>query len=117
MSRKAIFLVLLSIFREALGQEAQLGVNIKDAITGRPVACTVHLVDANGKSVIENDSFKSGFRCSGSFTRRLPPGRASLRITRGFETMAFTTNLSLSSKQETHLTLHLHRSINLRQRG
>src|SRR6185295_19896203 len=117
MNRRAVLFVLLSIFPGSVAQEAKLGVNINDASTGRPTACSVELIDAKGKLVIENDSFKTGFRCPGTFTKHLPPGRTSLRITRGFETAAFSTNLDLAANREIHLTVKLQRSVDLRQRG
>src|SRR5712671_2337180 len=117
MNRRVIFLVFLSVFPGAFAQEAKLGVTINDASTGQPTACTVELVDAKGKLVIENDSLKTGFRCPGAFTKRLPPGRTSLRITRGFETAAFSTNLDLAANREIQLTVRLRRSVDLRQRG
>src|SRR3954467_8027437 len=110
------FMAVISCIR-APGQETVLRVNIKDALTGFPTACTVQLVDSQGKLVIENESFKSGFRSPGFFSKRLPPGPTSLRVTRGFETRAFSTNFDLVSNHETAFTVRLERSVDLRQRG
>src|SRR5438105_2124826 len=117
MNRRFLCLLALSAFSAALGQEAVLRVEVSDAVTGLPTACTVELIDAEGKLVVENQSFKSGFRCAGSFSKHLPPGSTSLRVTRGFETKAFNTNVDLAANQQTELTVRLQRSVDLRQRG
>jgi hypothetical protein len=117
MTHSYAFFIALIGFVRAPAQEAILRVNIKDAVTGFPTACTVHLVDAQGNLVLENESFKSGFRSAGSFTKNLPPGPTSLRITRGFETRAFSTNFDLASNQEKTLNVRLERLVDLRQRG
>jgi hypothetical protein len=117
MTHSYVCFVALLSFLGAPGQEAVLRVDIKDALTELPTACTVQLVDAQGKLVLENESFKSGFRSPGAFSKRLPPGPTSLRITRGFETRAFSTNFDLSSNQEKAFTVRLERSIDLRQLG
>jgi hypothetical protein len=110
------FIALITLTR-APGQEATLRVNINDAVTGLPTACTVHLIDAQGQLVLDNESFKSGFRSPGSFSKHLAPGPTSLRITRGFETRPFSTNFDLVPNQEKAFTVRLERSVDLRQRG
>src|SRR5262245_6091359 len=117
MIRNHVCCIALFSFLRATGQEAVLRVDINDAVPGLPTACTVHLIDAQGKLVLENDSFKSGFRSSGGFSKRLPPGPTSLRITRGFETRAFNTNFNLAPSQERAFTVKLERMIDLRKRG
>src|SRR6266446_761811 len=117
MTRSLVCFIALITITRALGQEAVLRININDAATGFPTACTVQLVDAQGKLMIENESFKSGFRSPGSFSKHLPPGPTSLRITRGFETRTFSTNFDLAPNQEKTLTVRLERSVDLRQRG
>jgi len=110
-------LLLAYIANSAFPQEAELRMSIYDAVSGRPTPCTVTLTDANGKVVIENESFKSGFRSSGHFSKRLPPGPTQIRVTRGFETQAAVTNLDLVPGRVTEITLKLQRLVDLRQRG
>lgn len=98
-------------------QEAVLHGIITDAITAAPTPATVNITDANGKLVIENASFRSGFRCAGEFTSHLPPGRTHIRVTRGFETQSVDQELDLKSGSQTDITFRLQRIVDLRQRG
>ena len=99
-----------------IGQQAVLHGTVRDE-TGGPSPCTVAITDANGKLVIENDSFHAGFRCPGEFTRNLPPGRTQIRITRGLETRAIETVLELQAGCQTNLEFKLQRIVDLRKRG
>jgi hypothetical protein len=101
----------------AVGQDAIVHGTIKDAATGRLSPCTVSIVDANGNLVVENDSFRSGFRCAGEFTRPLPAGQTRIRITRGFEIQGVEKELDLATGGETNVTFVLLRNIDLRKRG
>ncbi|HXP61595.1 MAG TPA: CehA/McbA family metallohydrolase [Dongiaceae bacterium] len=98
-------------------QEATLRGTIRDEGTGALTPCTVTITDAKGKLLVENGSFNSGFRCSGRFTKALPPGRTRIRVTRGFETEAVERQLELPAGRETELTLVLRRRVDLRRRG
>jgi hypothetical protein len=100
-----------------LAQNAVLHGVIKDAATGKPTACTVAITDANGKTIIEIDSFKTGFRCAGEFTKELPPGRTHLRITRGFETKVVSRDIELVPGRPTDVIVYLDRALDLRKRG
>lgn len=88
-----------------------------DAATGVPVACTVSLTASDGQSVEETAAFKGGFRCAGTFEKRLPAGRTRLRVTRGFETRAEQRELVLEPGAVTNLTLALTRVVDLRAHG
>ncbi len=88
-----------------------------DAVTGQPAPCTVAITDGNGRLLIDNDSFHSGFRCAGRFTKELAPGRIRIRITRGFETKAIEQELNLSAGEESALSFRLERAVDLRRRG
>jgi hypothetical protein len=98
-------------------QMAVLRGTVTNQITGRPTACTVSITDSTGKVVIENESFRSGFRCPGTFTKTVPAGRTQIRITRGFETKAVEQEIDLPAGQETDLTFTLRRIVDLRKRG
>jgi hypothetical protein len=100
-----------------LAGEAVLHGKIRDSATGELTACSVSITDANGKVVLENDSFKGGFRCSGEFTRHLPSGPTRIRITRGFETRAIEQDVTLAPGETRELDYELERIVDLRKRG
>ena len=88
-----------------------------DASTRLVTPCTVTITDSNGKVVIENESFRNGFRCSGEFTKILPSGRTRIRITRGFEIKAVEQEITLAAGNTNDLTFTLRRVVDLRKRG
>ena len=110
------FLLALLPALGLFGASAELTVTIKQASTGSLAPCDVSITDAEGHLVIENESFKSGFRSSGHFTKTLPVGPTQIRVSRGFETQVISTNLELSSGS-TELVLKLQRVVELRRRG
>ncbi|HTL18247.1 MAG TPA: CehA/McbA family metallohydrolase, partial [Patescibacteria group bacterium] len=116
--RSGFLLIWLLAFSQCLarGQEAVLHGTVRDE-TGGLSPCTVAITDANGKLVIENESFHAGFRCAGEFTKNLPPGRTQIRVTRGLETRAIETVLVLQTGCQTNLEFKLQRIVDLRKRG
>jgi hypothetical protein len=96
---------------------ARLRVQILDAASQQPTACSISLVDAKGRLVIEHGAYTAGFRAYGRFEKWVPPGRTRLRITRGFETAACERELDLPVGSETNLVVALQRAVDLRQRG
>ncbi|MBI5384570.1 MAG: CehA/McbA family metallohydrolase [Verrucomicrobia bacterium] len=90
---------------------------VLDAVTGRPTACTVAIIDATGHTVSESEGYRGGFRCEGRFSKNLPPGRTRLRVTRGFETRAVERVLELKEGQDVSVELRLERVVDLRRRG
>ena len=115
LSLAAVFSLLW--IGETIGADAVLHGTISDAITGRPTPCTVAITDADGKVATESDSFSSGFRCSGEFTKRLPAGPTRIRITRGLETKAINRGVTLLAGETMDLGFSLERVVNLRSRG
>jgi hypothetical protein len=109
--------VLQAGIAASTAQNASLRGSIEDEATGALTPCTVTITDANGKVCVENDSFQSGFRCSGQFTKSLPPGRTRIRVTRGFETQAVERELDLPAGRETEAAFVLRRRVDLRKRG
>jgi hypothetical protein len=107
----------LAWIADTAGADAVLHAVINDAITGRQAPCTVTITDAEGKVVVESDSFRNGFRCSGEFSKRLPAGSTRVRITRGFETKAIDRQVNLVAGETTDLAFTLERVVNLRDRG
>src|SRR5262245_54958076 len=90
---------------------------IKDALSGHPTPCTVTVTDSAGVVVVENGSFSPGFRCSGEFLKRLPPGRTRIRVSRGFETEAVSRELQLLPGVETNVKVLLERRVDMRKHG
>lgn len=119
MKRRARLFLFLTLWPVATGwgQDAILHGTIQDAATGKPSACTVAITDAQGRLVTENDSFRSGFRCAGEFTKRLPAGPTSIRVTRGLETRGIEMELPLQAGANTNITFVLQRTVDLRKRG
>ena len=99
------------------GANSVLRGTVTDAETGKPVACTVSISDATGKTVTEHEAFKGGFRCSGTFEKTLPSGRTRIHVARGFETRALEKEFVLQAEAATNITFKLERSVNLRERG
>lgn len=96
---------------------ATLRGTIVEAETGQLAPCTVTIVDASGRTVLERESFKRGFRSDGHFEKRLPPGKTRVRVTRGFETVATEQDVALSAGATTDVRFELRRVVNLRRRG
>jgi len=97
--------------------EATLRGRVLDAETGRPSACTVEIIDADGNRVTETASFPAGFRCSGEFEKVLLSGMTKVRISRGPETRAFESWFELVGGEARELEVRLQRTVDLRQRG
>jgi hypothetical protein len=110
-------LILVALSRTGAAQQAVLQGIILDGTTGLQSPASVAIVDSNGNKVIENDSYKAGFRCLGEFTKQLPPGRTRVRVTRGFETRFEEKELQLEPGSRTEITFTLRRSLDLRNRG
>ncbi len=107
----------LLVFTARAAEPARLEVVIRDEQTGRPTPCTVTLVDAAGKVVIERESYQAGFRSGGFFAKSLLPGQTRMRITRGFETPAVEKEIDLRPGIATRMDISLQRRVDLRQRG
>ena len=90
---------------------------IIDAATRLPTACTVKIVDSQGHTILESESFTDGFRCDGNFVKHLPVGRTRLLVTRGFETLAEERVLDLPPDRESEVRIALQRRVDLRHRG
>ncbi len=113
----AYLCAMLPLVTLGASETAVLRGTVTDAVIGTPAACTVTITDAEGKTVIESAAFKGGFRCDGSFEKRLPAGRTRIRVTRGFETRAETRELLLQPGAATNVAFALARSADLRRRG
>lgn len=101
----------------ATGDRGTLRGRVLDAETGLPVACTVRITDAQGRTVTESASFMGGFRSDGQFARRVPAGPTRVRVWRGFETKAEERVVKVPGGGEQKVTFRLERVVDLRKRG
>ncbi len=90
---------------------------VVDAETGLPEPCTVAIIDSKGRTVLESEGFKDGFRCDGRFEKQLPPGRTRVRVTRGFEVVAEERTVELARGREVRMEFRLKRRVDVRRRG
>ena len=90
---------------------------IIDSATRLPTACTVNIVDSQGHTILETESFQAGFRCDGTFVKRLPAGRTRILVTRGFETLAEERVLDLAPGRPSEVRIELYRRVDLRRHG
>src|SRR5581483_5384190 len=100
-----------------LAQDATLCGFVTEAQSGALAPCTVEITDSNGRLVLENDSLRAGFRCSGVFTKQLPPGHTRIRVTHGFETQRAEKELDLVEGHSSEVRFVLHRTVDLRSKG
>ena len=99
------------------GRQAELRATILSAETRQPVACTVAIVDATGRTVTEGEGLRGGFRSTGVFTKLLPPGPTRLRVTRGPEVRAVERQIELPAGEVSRIEVVLERQVDLRPRG
>ena len=85
--------------------------------SSEPVPCTVAITDDGGKLVTETKAFNEGFRCDGTFKKKMPSGPVSILVTRGFETAALRTNVILRAGETTRIAFDLKRRVDMRKLG
>jgi len=98
-------------------ESATLSGSVIDADTGLPSPCTVTIVDSSGRTILESDSLRTGFRCDGSFKKRLLAGRTRVVVSRGPETRAVEREIELSTDADAAMEIKLERIVDLRKRG
>ncbi len=101
----------------AQGRSGTLRGTILDAQTGLPLACTVRIVDAEGRIVTESESFAEGFRCPGEFAERVPAGPVRVRVWRGFEFKAEERSVEVPADGAQEVRIRLERVVDMRKRG
>jgi hypothetical protein len=111
------FTITLATISSAAEPHGTLNGTITDSLTGSPVACTVTITDATGRTIIEKPSFSTGFRSNGRFTKNLPPGHTRIRITRGFETRAAEHSIEITANHVAEFNVALERIVDLRKRN
>jgi TolB protein len=117
------------IYRRETGK---LHVRVLDASTGQPLRARVHLNAADGRAYAPAESwFRADwlmfdhmdqseyhyFHTAGGFTLDLPPGRAKLAVSRGFEYLPATMEANVREGERTDLTVRLERLDNFAARG
>lgn len=101
----------------APGAGGELRVRVVDAGSRAPIACTVRLVDAGGRAVGGDAGLGDSFRSTGSFVKTMPPGKARIRVTRGFEYQAVEREVVLEPGAAGEAEIAMERSVDLRRRG
>jgi hypothetical protein len=96
---------------------ATLEGTVLDVQTGQPTACTVTIVDASGRVVVESEAYRAGFRSMGRFSKQLPAGRTRISVSRGLETKAQEKEVVLEAGQRTAVEFQLSRIVDLRRLG
>ena len=97
--------------------QVELRVEIRNAETHQFIPCTVTLVDANGKTVVESEGLRGGFRSSGLFSKRLPAGLTKIVVRRGLEFRSIAREIDLLPNETKSIELLLERQVDLRRRG
>lgn len=99
------------------GGEGTVRGRIVDSVTQQPVACTVRLEDSEGLIHLDGEGLRHGFRCEGTFERKVPAGTVRLRITRGPEYLAAERTVGVTSGGVSDVAVELRRQVDLRARG
>jgi hypothetical protein len=102
---------------EPLISAAELRASILSADTREPLACTVTIVDANGRTMTDGEGLRGAFRSSGVFRKLLPPGPTRIRVTRGPEFKAVDREIELRAGETNLIEMELERQVDLRRRG
>jgi hypothetical protein len=116
-SRRRILALLGSTAWPALAAPTgNLHVKVSDE-TGATIPCSVALRDSAGALAVENRSYTAGFRSIGEFRKQLPAGPATLTVTRGFNFLAETRDLTIRPGETTAIEIRLRRRSPLAQLG
>ncbi|MBI1788444.1 MAG: CehA/McbA family metallohydrolase [Acidobacteria bacterium] len=117
------------VYRRPMGK---LRVRVRDEATGRPLRARVHLNAADGRAYAPSESwFRADwlmfdhmdrdeyhyFHTGGDFQLDLPPGRATLDVSHGFEYHPLRKEVTVAADQPAELTLSLRRLDNYPARG
>ena len=105
------------VMPEEFRHQAELHTKILSAETRQPVACTVTIIDATGRTVTDGEGLRGGFRSTGAFTRLLPPGPTKIRVIRGPEFRAVEREIALRAGEISRIEVTLERQVDLRRRG
>ena len=90
---------------------------VLDAQTGQVAPCTVTIRTSEGAILVENASFKGGFRSIGLFEKAVPPGATVISISKGFDFVAVERHVNLYAGKRTELTFQLQRRTPLLNQG
>jgi hypothetical protein len=105
------------------GAASRLQVEVRERGGKTPVPARVYLVDREGKPLapVRVITYKrreeEHFVCDGRFEMELPPGEYSLRVERGLEYRAGTTELALRAGESREALIELERWISMNEMG
>jgi len=117
--RRALALIGSAAWRaQAAGAETgNLHVRVVLEENGTTSPCSVALRDATGALAIENRSYTAGFRSNGEFRKEAPAGLATLTVSRGFDFIAETREVTIRPGATTELEIRLRRRSPLARLG
>lgn len=107
----------LATLAGAAPRPALLVLRVIDALSGRALACTVSIREADGRILTESASYLAGFRSDGRIRKPVSPGPIEILITRGFDYAGFARTVQLREGETFELTIPLARRTPLRRSG
>ncbi|MBN9664073.1 MAG: CehA/McbA family metallohydrolase [Acidobacteria bacterium] len=108
--RRRVLQWIASAALPSLAQETgTLHVRVVSDDTAARLPCSVALVDSSGALAVENRSYLDGFRSGGEFRKTLPAGPAKLTITRGFDFIAESREVTIRPGATAELEVRLRR--------
>jgi hypothetical protein len=110
-----VFLVFFSFVCRA--QEATVRGRVVDVETGELVPCTITIATSAGRVIEQQPSFRGGFRSNGNFNHKVPPGPATITVSRGFDFAAVQRKIDLKPGEEREFEFLLRRRTPLRKAG
>ncbi len=120
LNRRQALPLLLAVVGGRAAAQSQAGilhVRVLAEDTGEITPCTIMLRDATGRVITRAASYAGGFRSSGDFREPLPPGRALLVVTRGFDYVAESHDLNVQPNETIELEIRLRRRSPLTKLG
>lgn len=104
-----LFTILAVLLPNAANAEAILRGRVVDVATKLPVPCTVSIRTASGKVISDHLSFRDGIRSPGTFSKRVPAGRATITVSRGFDYRARQQEIELRDGETREVEFQLER--------
>ncbi len=101
----------------APGADAVIAGRVLDAESGSVMPATVTIRDAGGTVLTEHPSFRGGFRSNGLFEKTVAPGPVTVAVSRGFDYIPQTRELTATAGQRHGLEFRLARRSPLRRLG
>jgi hypothetical protein len=119
--RRALFLltVVLCGAQHALASGGQFRIFVVDADTGEPIACRMHLKNANGKvqKVPRVAMWQDHFVFDGKLTLKLPKGTYNFELERGPEYLDRKGQFEIQDFADDEQAIEMHRAVDMAKEG